>query len=101
MLELLVADGAPVGPVVACTLHDTLRIPIEVDAVHSPLTAHLELVTDLECIGESYTPRRPCPGQFWMLPSYRTDDRALTGVTALADSLQRLRCSWSRTASAA
>lgn len=99
-LERLIADGAPVGPVLACTLHDTLRIPIPADAAHSPLTAHLELTSDLECARDDM-PQRPCPGQFWLLPPYRTDDRTLTDVTSLLDSLQRLRSSVSRTGSAA
>lgn len=100
MLESLLSEGGSVGPVVACKLHDRLRIPIAAEAVHSPLTMHLTLVTDLECAGEPYTLRRPCPGQFWMLPPYRVDDRALTDVTGLLDSLQRVRGSWNRTAAA-
>lgn len=98
MLERLIADDLPVGPVMACALHDRLRIPVEASDVNSPLAARLTMTDQLECAREPYA--SPCPGQFWMLPPHHSGD-TLTAVGDLHDSLHRLRAAWSRPAASA
>ncbi|OEV03766.1 hypothetical protein AN219_38015 [Streptomyces nanshensis] len=85
-LELMVTEGVPVGPVMVCEQHRTVRIPVPADAADSPLTARLELSWELECAGAGEL----CAEQDWLLPPRTAHVGVLTDYRSLCDCLQHV-----------
>jgi len=90
-LEVLIAAGVDVGPVLVCMQHRWLHIPVEPEAVRSFLGERLGVKG--RCLSCAYDGQRlqrgGCrPFRLWLLPQ---DPTVLTDFRALAERLDAMR----------
>lgn len=91
-LEAMIAANQPVGPVLTCTQHQVVHVPVARRG-----SEHLQLYrvgirpAPKMCKHAGSAHHGPEHGRFWMLPPHCPDARTVTDFAGLFDSVNRLR----------
>jgi len=89
--ESMLLHGRQVGPVMSCTIHQVVHVPVTPWDGRRLGKGLAVRPFDLSCLRESFRPYNECPGRMWLLPPQTEDDAVLTDFTTVFDEIHRLR----------
>jgi len=90
-LESMQVQGLRVGPVLSCTVHGLVHIPVT-PWRGSPLGRGLSVRPfDPSCPGDGPWPYGRCAGRMWLLPSQPEDEVLLTDFVEVSHEIRRAR----------
>ncbi|MFE2426952.1 hypothetical protein ACFXJ5_09385 [Streptomyces sp. NPDC059373] len=91
-LGLMQVQGLQVGPVLSCTIHGLVHIPVT-PWTGSPLGRGLSVRPfDTSCPRDGPWSYADCAGRMWLLPPRPEDEVVLTDFVEVFHEIHRVRC---------